>query len=95
MGPVLTISGTGGTPTVVSPNSSNVYTSLVETSLPLNNDAYNLHGPRPLPAQSPKPLTITLTGTIAAGSLDTQVIDTRTTTFYTVRGRVRGFSMSP
>jgi len=84
LGPVLELSGT-----TVSPNSSNVYASIVETSLPLNNDPYNLTRTTTLSGSTALPLTITLSGTIAAGSEDTQVIDTRTTSFTAVSTNTR------
>jgi hypothetical protein len=84
LGPVLELSGT-----TVSPSVSNVYTSIVETSLPLNNDSYNMTRTTTLSGSTPQALTITLTGTIAAGSEDTQVIDSRTTSFAPVSGNVR------
>lgn len=79
LGPILYLSGT-----TVSPSSSNVYTSITESSLPLNNDPYNLTRTTTLSGSSGVALTVTLTGTIAAGSLDTQVIDSRVTSFTAV-----------
>lgn len=76
LGPILYLSGT-----TVSPNSSDVYTSGTETNLPLNNDPYNLTRTTTLSGTSSEALTITLTGTIPAGSLDTQVIDSRVTSY--------------
>jgi len=76
LGPVLYLSGT-----TISPNSSNVYSSVTETNLPLNNDPYNLTRTTTLSGTAAQALTITLTGTIAAGALDTQVIDSRVTAF--------------
>jgi type II secretory pathway pseudopilin PulG len=88
LGPVLSLSGT-----TISPNSSNVYTSGTETSLPLNNDAYNLTRTITSGTTSGVPLTITLTGTIAAGSEDTQVIDSRVTNYTAVSGNTRLLSI--
>ncbi len=76
LGPILYLSGT-----TVTPNSSNVYTSGTETSLPLNNDPYNLTRTTALSGTTPQALTVVLTGTTVVGSLDTQVIDSRVTTF--------------
>lgn len=84
LGPKLALSGT-----TVSPNSSNVYSSIVESNLPLNNDPYNLTRKTVISGTTQQALTVTLTGTIAAGAVDTQVIDTRTTTFTAVSGNVR------
>ncbi|HWB58825.1 MAG TPA: hypothetical protein VG733_05000, partial [Chthoniobacteraceae bacterium] len=67
LSPVLALSGT-----TVSPNSSNVYTSITESNLPLNNDAYNLTRTTTLSGSTAMALTGTLTGTITAGSEDTQ-----------------------
>ena len=89
LGPILYLSGS-----TVSPNSSNVYTSGTETSLPLNNDPYNLTRTTILSGTTSQLLTITLTGTIAAGALDTQVIDSRTTTFAPVTGNTRLLSVT-
>jgi type II secretory pathway pseudopilin PulG len=89
LGPVLSMTGT-----TVAPNSSNVYTSGTETSLPLNNDPYNLTRKTTLSGTSPLALTALLTGTIVAGSLDTQVIDTRVTTFAPVSSNTRLLSFT-
>jgi type II secretory pathway pseudopilin PulG len=89
-GPILYLSGT-----TVSPLSSGTsYSSIVETSLPLNNDTYNLTRTITSGTSNNVPLTITLTGTTAAGSLDTQVIDSRTTTFASVPGNMRELNVS-
>src|ERR1700677_146009 len=84
LGPILYMSGT-----TISPNSSNVYTSGTETNLPLNNDSYNLTRTITSGTVSGTPLTITLSGTTVAGSLDTQVIDYRSTSYTAVSGNVR------
>ena len=89
LGPILYLSGT-----TVAPNSSNVYTSGTETSLPLNNDPYNLSRTTTLSGTTAQLLTVILTGTIAAGALDTQVIDTRTTTFAAVSSNPRLLSVT-
>ena len=79
LGPILTLTGT-----TVSPNSSNIYTSGTENNLPLNNDKYNLTRT----INSGSALTTLLSGTIAAGVEDTQVIDTRVTSYTAVSGNV-------
>jgi len=84
LGPILYLSGT-----TVSPNSGDVYTSGTETGLPLNNDSYNLTRTITSGSTSGVPLTITLSGSTMAGSLDTQVIDSRTTTYTAVSGNTR------
>lgn len=84
LGPKLALSGT-----TISPNGSNVYTSVVENNLPLNNDPYNLTRKTILSGSTQQALTVTLTGTVVAGAVDTQVIDTRTTSFSAVSGNVR------
>lgn len=85
LGPTLTLSGT-----TVSPNSSDVYPSISETNLALNNDKYNLTRT----INSGSALTLLLSGTIYAGAEDTQVIDTRTTTFTAVSGNVREMTVN-
>lgn len=84
LGPILYLSGT-----TISPNSSNVYASGTEGSLPLNNDPYNLTRTTTISGTTPQALTIILSGTTVAGSLDTQVIDSRVSTYTAVSSNVR------
>jgi len=94
LGPILTLSRT-----TVQPASSGTYVPIVEsgTLMTLNFDRYNAgtYGRTiTLNGQSNIALTGTLSGTNVAGADDTQVIDSRTTTFAPVSGNVRLLSVS-
>ncbi|MGB8356335.1 MAG: hypothetical protein WCD79_20720 [Chthoniobacteraceae bacterium] len=91
LGPTLFLSGT-----TVQPTSSGSYASIVEsgTLMTLNYDKWNMTRTITSGSLSNVALTGTLSGTTVAGAEDTQVIDSRTTTFAPVSGNPRLLSVS-
>jgi len=85
-GPVLSLTGT-----TVQPASSGTYATIVESGsiMTLNYDKWNMSRTITSGSASNVALTGTLSGTTVAGAEDTQVIDSRTTTFAPVTGNVR------
>ena len=91
LGPTLTLSGT-----TIQPTTSNTYPSIVEsgTTMTLNYDKWNMSRTITSGSLNNVALTGTLSGTTVAGADDTQVIDSRTTTFAPVTGNPRLLSVS-
>ena len=91
LGPTLFLSGT-----TVQPVGSGTYATIVESGsvMTLNYDKWNMTRTITTGSQSNVTLTGTLTGTTVAGADDTQVIDSRTTTFAPVSGNPRLLSVS-
>ena len=91
LGPTLSLSGT-----TVQPASTGTYATIVESGslMTLNYDRYNMSRTITSGSLSNVALTAILSGTTVAGADDTQVIDSRTTTFAPVSGNVRLLSVS-
>ncbi len=86
LGPVLSLSGTTVTPEL---QQRLYFRHGASPPLALNNDKYNLTRTITSGTTAGTPLTITLSGTTSAAADDTQVIDSRVTTFTPVSGNVR------